>query len=178
MRLKIILLLLLFGLGINQISIAQSDDSSKAPLRNNYNTRIQLGYGVATANGGGFSFRYTKEKHGFLATLSPFVTFDDGTFFSDFLGNTQVGLNYNYYFFKKPTVDFSLLVGGELRLLDLSETTSYVALGIAPQIDIHLGNFINLEIHLGFGAYNITGGNDEFSILPSIGGSLLHNLYY
>lgn len=178
MKLKQIIFLMLFGLGVCHMTIAQTDQAENDFLRNKYNTRIQLGYSLATANGGGFTFRYTKEKHGIYASLSPFISFGNGIQ-NEIFGESQIGLNYNYYFFKRNAVDFSLLVGGELKLDHYDDDTSAsVNIGIAPQIDFHLGDFINLEVHLGFGVYNLSGGDSNFSILPTIGASLLHNLYF
>lgn len=169
--------LLFIGLFVQQGAAQDADDSDLMRLK--FDSRHQFGYTSATANGGGFTYRLTTGKDGISISIAPLFTFQsDNGFISDGFGSSQFGLNYNRYFFRKEAVDFSLLVGGELRVRDdfNDNWRTTLQFGIAPQIDLHIGDQLNLEMHLGFGAYGL--GGEDFSLLPTIGAALLYNLYY
>lgn len=178
-KFKVFITCLLFlGLFVQE-STAQ-DYSDDKDMRLDFTSRHQFGYTTATANGGGFTYRFTTENNGISVSVAPALVFsaDNNLIDGDIFGGTQLGLNYNRYFFRKNAVDFSLLVGGEVRTRATfnGNNLTTLQLGIAPQIDFHLGDHYNLEIHLGFGAYGI--GGVDLSLLPTIGAALLYNLYY
>ncbi len=177
--LKVLFASLLFiGLFV-QYGAAQ-DSEDKDVMRTKFESRHQFGYTAATANGGGFTYRFTKGMGGISVSIAPIIAFstENGGFLVDGFGRNQIGVNYNRYFFRRNAVDFSLLVGGELRTgSDFNDNwNSSFQFGVAPQIDLHLSDQLNWELHLGFGAYGI--GGDSFSLLPTIGTALLYNLYY
>ena len=169
MKNSILILIML----LSTISIFAQKDS---PSIDNFTSKIMIGTSFGTTSGSGISARYVSNNSGVTFTILPNYVRNEN--FSH--TNLNMGLSYNYYVRTNRYVDFSMKVsarrqqGGLFSYWTDNPDRVRVNLGIGPEINFHLLPEIDVDVHLGYGLYDITKSLNS-SLSASVG--FYYNIY-
>lgn len=157
---------------VSVVAFAQgSDEDSKIEILNN-----EFGFNVGATTGVGFSYRHWGDRFGFQVTALPYKVEED-----QFISAAITGM----FSLRKTKYIRTFLYWGNHVFSDTkysdyseydSETDSYIYYSqneVRTQfnsgfgIGFSFGRIVAFNVSVGYGAYDIFGGSDNFSLMPT-----------
>ena len=144
---KLLFTLLLSLLAINVYS--QRVDSTKSSI-----SKHHLGFHIGSTTGLGISYRYWHNRIGAQVTTMPFISKDNGNFYS-------LGLSFLYVLKDNKKADLIGYIGNHFLSID-TKLNYNLGLGIGLKVDFF--EVLDFSLQAGYGIYNL---QDSPSSLPT-----------